>query len=115
MRITRQTKTELVVKDNLLWLSAIFIIGGLVCVRATVLSGDRLSLIGVGLLLLFALICLQQSTFVFDGVRRTVTWRVLRFFKTSTGSLGFDAIQDVAIEMTASGSRQASEARVSLR
>ena len=98
MKITRQTETELEVKDSMLWLAATFVFVALILAYAALRSGDRRLLYASGSFLLFALLSLQKSTFVFDAGRRMVTWRVLRYFKTSTGSVGFDALRGIRID-----------------
>ncbi len=98
MKITRQTETELEVQDSMLWLGAIFAVLILVLLYAALRSGDRRLLYPAGLLLLFAFIGLRKSTFLFDATRRMVTWRLLRYFNTSTGCIGFDALRGVVID-----------------
>jgi len=72
MKITRQTETELEVKDSMLWLAAIFVFVALILAYAALRSGDRRLLYASGSFLLFALLSLQKSTFVFDAGRRMV-------------------------------------------
>jgi len=98
MKITRQTETELEVQDSMLWMGAFFVLIALVLAYAALRSGDRRLLYPGGLFLLFAFISLQKSTFIFDSARRMVTWRVLRYGKTSTGSIAFDELRGVTTE-----------------
>ena len=98
MKITRQTETELEVQESTLWLGAILAVFILVLLYAALRSGDRRLLYPAGFLLLFAFVGLRKSTFLFDATHRMVTWRLLRYCKTSTGSIGFDALRGVVID-----------------
>ena len=115
MKITRQTDTELEVQDSMLWLGAFFVLVALVLAYAALRSGDRRLLYPGGLFLLFAFISLQKSTFVFDSARRMVTWRVLRYGKTSTGSIDFDALRGVTVDSMPSARSGGSMYRLTLQ
>jgi hypothetical protein len=50
------------------------------------------------LFLLLALPAIRKSRFVFDARERVVRWRNFLMFRTSAGSLPFDAIRGIGIE-----------------
>jgi len=113
MKIMRQSDSELVVKDNGLWLSAVLIIASLPLFYATLAHRARGTLFGAGFFLVCALICLRRSSFTFDAGRRTVSWRTTRWLRTSTGSVAFDAITDIGLEPS-SGSAEGTTYRLTI-
>jgi hypothetical protein len=97
MKITRPNEHELVTVDSTLWLSAFFLLASLPMFYVA-LHSSKSAWWGAGFFLLSAFLCLQKSTFAFDGVRRSVTWRVLKFGRQRGGELPFDAIRGITIE-----------------
>jgi len=102
MKVTRQTDKELVIEDSTLWMAAIAALAGLVLLVVAIAGGKIGGAAGACLFLLVAFIALQKSTFIFDADERIVRWRLLRYLNTLTGSMGFDAINDIGIQSTSS-------------
>jgi hypothetical protein len=102
MKITRQTETDLVFEDSTYWLSTLFAGFAVLMAYAMLRSSTQRGLIGAGLLLLFAFAWLRRSTMVFDTKQRVVRWSRKRWGRTLSGSVPFDAIENVVVQNTRS-------------
>ena len=98
MRITRQTESELVVVDSCLWLAGFLIAVALILFYAAFVSATHKLLVAGGCILLFAVPWLRKNTFTFDAAQRMVRYRVLRYLKTSSGSIPFAEITGIETE-----------------
>lgn len=103
MHITRQTPTELVARDSAMWLAIPFALGALFLLVLTIMRHNPEGLLGVGLLLLFAIPPARYSTFTFDAMQRMVRWSGRKLFKAESGTIPFDDITDIGTEATSSG------------
>jgi len=102
MKITRQTPTELVVEENLMWLALLLAAIGLALLLVAASVGKGGAYFSAGFLLLCAVLCARKSRFVFDAAQRMVQWQNTVLLRTQTGSLPFDEIRGVAIDSTSS-------------
>jgi len=98
MKITRQTETELVAVDSCLWLAGVLLAVALILVYPALFQGQPKLFLTAGVFILFSLLWLRKSTFTFDGAQRMVRYRVLRYLKTSSGSLPFEKVAGIEIE-----------------
>jgi len=102
MRIVRQSPTELVVKDSSVWMT--ILCAGISIVLAVAMGiANPLRLLVPGLFLVFGTISARKATFNFDGMRRTVQWSGFKPFKTESGTIPFDEVDDVIVEVSSSG------------
>jgi hypothetical protein len=99
MRVTRQTATELVLEDSCLWIAGVLAIVSVPLFYAGAFADSKAGHYATGaLFLLLALPAIRKSRFVFDARERVVRWRNFLMFRTSAGSLPFDAIRGIGIE-----------------
>lgn len=98
MYIASQSSTELVVEDSTVWLSWIFGVCAAVIMFFSVTQHQLRGLVGAALFVLFALIVELRTVFTFDATQRVVRWKSLKRFKTETGSISFDEIDDIGTE-----------------
>ncbi len=98
MYIASQSPTELVVEDSTVWLSWIFGVCAAVIMFFSVTQHQLRGLVGAALFVLFALIVELRTVFTFDATQRVVRWKNLKRFKTETGSISFDEINDIGTE-----------------
>jgi hypothetical protein len=103
MKITSHTPAELVVEDSSVWLSYILGTCAAVVMFFSVTQHQPRALFGAALFLLFALIADVRTTFTFDSAQRVVRWKGLKQFRTYSGTIPFDDIDDIGTE-TSSGS-----------
>jgi hypothetical protein len=103
MRIARQTPTELVTVDSTLWVSCLCAVGAAFCLYSLMIHGYRLgeTLLAV-FLLVFASGFALKTRFVFNAMQRTASWSRRRFlFWAKSGTIAFDAIQDIGMDSSA--------------
>ncbi|SRR5579871_1222208 len=98
MYIASQSPTELVVEDSTVWLSWIFGVCAAAIMFFSVTQHQLRGLVGAALFVLFALIVELRTVFTFDAAQRVVRWKNLKRFKTETGSISFDEINDIGTE-----------------
>jgi hypothetical protein len=97
MRIVRQTKQELVIRDSMTWLSVFFALVSLPLLYAALVHGAK-TLFAAGIFLLIALFCLRRTTFIFDARQRIVRWQGIRVLKVYSGSMPFSEITEIGTE-----------------
>jgi hypothetical protein len=102
MHIARQSPTELVCKDSLLWLSIPFSLVALAFAWFAIMEAKLLKFVGTGVFLLLAASTAVSTTFVFDSVRRTVLWNGRKFLKVDSGEIPFDDITGIGVEALSS-------------
>lgn len=102
MRITRQTSTELVVEDSLLWVTVLCALVAAPLLYIGIAPGLHGTLAGGGLFLFFGLFGVRKMTFVFDGIERRVRWNGRKLFKVESGSIPFDEITGIGVEAMSS-------------
>jgi hypothetical protein len=103
MRVTRQTATELVLEGSCLWIAGVLAIVSLAFFYAGALADSKTGCYATGaLFLLLAAPAIRKSRFVFDARERLVRWKKLLVFRTSAGSLAFDDIRGIGIEVSSS-------------
>jgi hypothetical protein len=89
-----------VVVDSCFWLAAVCLIAAIFPIYAAIVSGKITTFAGAFFCLLFSVVWLRKSTFVFDATQRVVRWKRLRYFATSGGTISFNDIRDIVIETT---------------
>ncbi len=99
MKITRHTQQELVAQDSTMWLSMFFALASVPMIYVSIMAGRPKQLLAAGLVVLFSLLSRIKTTFVFDATQRTVRWSGLKFVKTKSGTIPFDAITGVGTEL----------------
>lgn len=98
MKIVSQTETEIVVEDSSVWISAVFGVAT-VALCAWVLTTGQYQLLPAGVLfVVFALVWLRRSRFVFNAGTQSVQWSRLRMISKRSGSIAFADISDIVIE-----------------
>lgn len=98
MKIVSQTETEIVVEDSSVWISAVFGVATVALCAWVLTTGQyRLLLAGV-LFVVFALVWLRRSRFVFNAGTQSVQWSRLRMISKRSGSIAFADISDIVIE-----------------
>jgi hypothetical protein len=102
MHIARQAPAELVCKESLLWLSIPFGLSALAFTYFAIAQTKPIALLGAGIFLLCAATTARSTTFVFDGVRRTVLWNGRNLFKVKSGSIPFGDIYGIGVEAMSS-------------
>jgi len=102
MRITRQTPTELTVADSSMWLSAIFAAFACMPIGITISNHTPNGFYAGAFLLLFALVWIRKTRFIFDGQQRMVRWTARKIFKAASGTIPFDEIRDIGVETSTS-------------
>ncbi|MGA2726718.1 MAG: hypothetical protein ABSE96_02830 [Terracidiphilus sp.] len=98
MRITRQTTTELVVEDSLIWVTVLCAIAAAPLLYIGIAPGMHGTLAGGGLFLFFGLFGVRKMTFAFDGAQRVVRWNGRKLFKVESGSIPFGDITGIGVE-----------------
>jgi hypothetical protein len=104
MRIVRQNASEIVVADSSLSVFAICGGAALFLLVFALWHGQYRTLIAGACLLLFALLWLRKSTFVFDRATQSIRWTRFRTGRTETGTIPFAEVRDICVEATSSGS-----------
>jgi hypothetical protein len=104
LRIARQSPTELVCKDSIVWLAIPFGVAALAFTWLAITHDKPIALLGSGIFLLSAAITARSATFVFDGVRRTVRWNGRKLFKVDSGDIPFADITGIGVEAISSES-----------
>jgi len=94
--------TELVVKDSSMWMTILFV-GIAIALVAGVGISQPIKLLVPALFLVFGTITARATTFTFDSMRRTVQWSGFKPFKTESGTILFDEIDDITVELTSGG------------
>jgi hypothetical protein len=102
MRITRQTPTELVVEDSLLWVAVLCALVAAPLLYIGIAPGMHGTLAGGGLFLFFGLFGVRKTTFVFDGIERLVRWKDRKLFKVESGKIPFSEITGIGVEAMSS-------------
>lgn len=103
MRIVRQNETEIVVEDSSVWISAICGLAAVgICAAAFFQSRYQLLLVAI-LFLVFALLWLRRTRFVFSGSLRSVQWTRLRMLRTQAGSIAFADVWDIFVDSSQGG------------
>jgi hypothetical protein len=98
MKIIRQTQQELVVEESSMWIAGICSMASLPLFIAAVMPGLHAILIGACFLLLFALVWVRKTSFVFDSVQNVVRWNNRKLFKVDSGTVPFSDISDIGVE-----------------
>jgi len=106
MHVVRQSPTELVVKDSSLWMSVLFTAIAVAFVAGVGISQPA-KLLVPAIFLLFGTITARSTTFAFDGMQRTVRWSGFKPFKSQSGAILFDEIDDVTVEASSMGNNGA--------
>lgn len=88
----------MVVQNSTLWLSAVFVVLGLIMVGAAFSSGDKRLFRPAVAMAVFAVLSLSKYTVVFDATQRMVRWKIMRFGRGRAGSMPFDAVKDVVLQ-----------------
>ncbi len=96
--VQRNTDGEVVVQNSTLWLSAVFVVLGLIMVGAAFSSGDKRLFRPAVAMAVFAVLSLSKYTVVFDATQRMVRWKIMRFGRRKAGSMPFDAVKDVVLQ-----------------
>jgi len=102
MHVVRQSPTELVVKDSSVWMTILFATIAVALVAGIGVS-QPVRLLAPALFLLFGTITARATTFTFDGMQRTVRWSGFKPFKSQSGAILFDEIDDVTVEASSMG------------
>lgn len=113
MRIASQSPTELVVRDNSVWISILCASVALALICFGIAKAQPNTFAGAAFFLLCGIIGARTTAFTFDGVRRVVQWNGYKPFKRASGSIPFDDISDIVVEAM-SGSSDATTYRLSL-
>jgi hypothetical protein len=102
MHVVRHSPTDLVVKDSGVWMTILF-----TGIAAALVAGlgisQPLRLLVPAFFLLCGVITARATTFTFDGMRRTVQWSGFKPFKTESGTILFDEIDDITVEASSNG------------
>lgn len=99
MRVKRETSTELVIVDSTIWVSCICAIAAAGLLYGLRNQGHKLGgLLVAGFLLAFAAGFLLRTRFVFNSMARTASWSRRRLFWVKSGTIPFDAIQDIGMD-----------------
>ena len=101
MRIANQSPSELIVKDSGIWISVLCAVAALALILFGSVQAKASLFLVAALFLLFAAIAAQSVTFTFDGIQRIVRWSGYKFFMSTSGSILFDDINDIATEAIA--------------
>lgn len=104
MRIAHRSLTELVVRDSSLWMSGVCAGGALLLAGYGIAEREINFFWIAGFFLLCATILARTTTFTFDGMHRIVRWHGYKLFKQSSGTIPFDDIADITIEISTAGS-----------
>jgi hypothetical protein len=102
MHVVRQSPTELVVKDSSVWMAILFA-GIAVALVAGLGFSLPLRLLVPAFFLLCGIVTARATTFTFDAMRRTVQWSGFKPFKTESGTILFDEIDDITVEASSNG------------
>lgn len=96
--VQRNTDGKVVVQNSTLWLSAVFVVLGLIMVGAAFSSGDKRLFRPAFVIAVFVVLSLSKYTVVFDATQRMVRWKIMRFGRRREGSTPFDAVKDVVLQ-----------------
>ncbi|HTW47787.1 MAG TPA: hypothetical protein VMD92_07555 [Acidobacteriaceae bacterium] len=107
MRIVRQNASAIVLQDSSLWVFVVCGAAALFVFAFALSHGQYRTLIAGVCLLLFALLWLRKSTFVFDAAAQSIRWTRFCTGRTFTGTIPFADVQDICVEATISGSTSA--------
>ncbi|MGA8110896.1 MAG: hypothetical protein WB974_15785 [Acidobacteriaceae bacterium] len=100
MKIARQTETELVFVESSYWIAGLLVACSVGMALMVLNTGNLRGLIGVAAILLFSLAWMRRATILFDGAQRMVRWTRVRLGRTSSGSVPFSEITDIAVQST---------------
>ena len=94
-----KTPTELVTVDSTLWVSCLCAVGAAFLLYGLMIHGYRLgeTLLAV-FLLVFASGFALKTRFVFNAIERTASWSRRRFLWAKSGTIPFDAIQEIGMD-----------------
>src|SRR5579862_44075 len=117
LHIARQSPQELVVVDGTRWVSAICAAVALFAVYRVISqhAAKGPTLVGIALLVFFALIADLRKTFTFDGMQRIMRWRGRTILKTESGEIPFDDITDIVIETSTTSSTRGTTSMTTYR
>lgn len=102
MHVVRQSPTELIVRDSSVWMTILFAAIAVALVVGVGVS-QPVKLLVPAVFLLFATITARTTTFTFDGMQRTVHWSGFKPFKAGSGTILFNEIDDITVEVTSGG------------
>jgi hypothetical protein len=104
MRIVHRSLTELVVRDSSLWMSGVCAGGALLLAGYGIAEREINFFWIAAFFLLCGTILARTTTFTFDGMQRVVRWHGYKPFKKASGTIPFDSIADITIEISLTGS-----------
>ncbi|MGA3133024.1 MAG: hypothetical protein ABSD59_19640 [Terracidiphilus sp.] len=99
MRVKRETPAELVVAEGTIWVSCICAVVASALLYSLRNQGQKLGgLLMAGFLLAFAAGFVLKTQVIFNAMERTASWSGRRLFWVKSGTIPFDAIQDVGMD-----------------
>lgn len=99
MRVKRETPTELVVAESTIWISTICAIAAAALLYSLRNQVHKLGgLLMAGFLLAFAAGFVLKTQVIFNAMERTASWSRRRLFWLKSGTIPFDAIQDIGMD-----------------
>jgi len=113
MHIASQTPQQLVVKDDMRWVSLLMVACTVIIIFFCIAQNKPNGLYGASIFLLVAMVADRKTTFTFDAMQRFVFWSGHKFLKTESGTIPFDDITDIGIEIT-SGAEEGTSYRLSI-
>ena len=103
MRIAHRSLTELVVRDSSIWMAGVSVGGALLLIGYGIAQQEINFFWIAAFFLLCATILARSTTFTFDGMQRKIRWHGYKPFKRASGTIPFDDIADITIEISSAG------------